>query len=106
MGVEIIEKDGNYLHFFRSLLVTLEEDSPFHAPQINVELMQQQHKEPMPEKRAGEYDEGRRNLHDKPQPLGGWGKNRKDTTCSWIQKTKRIAIKVLMTCCLNSFQRG
>ena len=74
MGVEIIEKDSNYLHFFRSLLVTSEKDSPSHVPQMNVGLMQKQHKEPMPEKRAGEYEEGQRNLQEKPQPLRGWEK--------------------------------
>ena len=71
MGVEIIEKDANYLHFFRSLLPMSEKDSSSNAPQMDVELMQPEHKVPMPGKRANDYEEGQRDLHDKPQLLKG-----------------------------------
>ncbi len=71
MGIEIIEKDDNYLHFIRSLLVASEGDSPCHAPEMDAELIQEQHKEPMPEKRAGKYEGRQRDLHNEPRPLSG-----------------------------------
>jgi hypothetical protein len=48
MGIEIIEKDANYLNFIRSLLATSKETLLCRTPQEDRQLMHQQHKEPQP----------------------------------------------------------
>jgi len=70
MGIEIIEKDPNYLHFIRSLLAKSEKDSSCQTSQMDVEFIQKRHREPMPEKRTVKYDGRQRDFYDnEPQPL-------------------------------------
>lgn len=70
MGIEIIEKDGNYLNFYRSLLATSEKDSSTSAHQMDGERMQQPHKVPTPEDQSKECMEEHSNLNGKSQQSG------------------------------------